>query len=105
MFESPIWLSKCESYLLLHWPVLHDALHTLAHHRAVLNLSEGLLAAHLLTNAAGLLHNALLLGHHDRDLGGWVYGWKETDSKDVRRQGSVCVSAPRCHGLWIAVST
>jgi hypothetical protein len=31
-------------YLLLHRPVLHDALHTLADHRTVLNLSEGLLA-------------------------------------------------------------
>jgi hypothetical protein len=28
-----------------------------------------------------------------------VYGWRGRDSKHVQRQGSVRVSAPRCHGL------
>jgi hypothetical protein len=66
--------------------VLHNALHPLAHHRAVLNLSEGLLAAHLLADAlvvgvvvlvVGGAHHTLLLGHHHWDLqreGKWQKG-------------------------------
>ena len=64
--------------------MLHDALHPLPHDGAVLNLSEGLLAAHLLAHTPGGVgvvglvlvgvvglvgaDHALLLSHHDGDL-------------------------------------
>lgn len=70
--------TPAHTHLLLHRPVLHDGLHPLLDNRPVLNLCEGLLTAHLTTNALAVSmvgvvvllapNDALLLSHNHRNL-------------------------------------